>query len=232
MAIEIDAKYWKLTETLAYGYSSESTQWELSNEYQHDMVLMVLKESSLSIGRVNIRVFSVITLSIYSNHHCKIRGYRDTMHERVKYIHLHPKHHSQSESRTNFRPSEYNCWNVTFMLLVTNLANTKWCRKPEKLLKPWHMGTHLKVLSESFPINTNMTGFCQLHSQSESRRNFRPSEYNCRNVIGNREISLPNRQLGMIVVMVNAGSSVLSVLFMADTAIICPAEWFTLRYCG
>ena len=28
----------KMTETLAYGYSSESTQWELSNEYQDDMV--------------------------------------------------------------------------------------------------------------------------------------------------------------------------------------------------
>ena len=24
-------------------------------------------------------------------------------------------------------------------------------------LKPWHMGTHLKVLSESYPMNTNMT---------------------------------------------------------------------------
>ena len=28
----------KMTETLANGYSSESTQWELSNEYQHDRV--------------------------------------------------------------------------------------------------------------------------------------------------------------------------------------------------
>ena len=31
-------KNWKMTETLAYGYSSESTQQELSNEYQHDKV--------------------------------------------------------------------------------------------------------------------------------------------------------------------------------------------------
>ena len=29
---------WKMTETLAYGYSSKSTQRELSNEYQHDRV--------------------------------------------------------------------------------------------------------------------------------------------------------------------------------------------------
>ena len=34
------------------------------------------------------------------------------------------------------------------MLLVANLANTKWCRKPKKWLKPWHMGTHLRVLGE------------------------------------------------------------------------------------
>ena len=32
-----------ITETLANGYSSESTQHELSNEYQHDNVKMVFK---------------------------------------------------------------------------------------------------------------------------------------------------------------------------------------------
>ena len=25
--------------------------------------------------------------------------------------------------------------------------------------KPWHIGTHLRVLSESYPMDTNMTGF-------------------------------------------------------------------------
>ena len=45
------------------------------------------------------------------------------------------------------------------MLLVASLADTKWCKKPEKSLKPWHMGTHLKVLIKSFPMSTNMTGF-------------------------------------------------------------------------
>ena len=29
----------------------------------------------------------------------------------------------------------------------------------QKLLKPWHMGTHLRVLSKRYPMNTNMTGF-------------------------------------------------------------------------
>ena len=33
-----------MTETLAYGYSFESTQQELSNEYQHDRVLMVFEK--------------------------------------------------------------------------------------------------------------------------------------------------------------------------------------------
>ena len=33
-----------MTETLAFGYSSESTQRELSNEYQHDRVKMFFRE--------------------------------------------------------------------------------------------------------------------------------------------------------------------------------------------
>ena len=32
-------------------------------------------------------------------------------------------------------------------------------KNPEKWLKPWQMGTHLKVLSESYLMDTNMTGF-------------------------------------------------------------------------
>ena len=32
-------------------------------------------------------------------------------------------------------------------------------KAPEIWLKSWHMGTHLRVLSESFPMNTNTTGF-------------------------------------------------------------------------
>ena len=31
-------KSWKITETVAYGYSFESTRWGLSNEYQYDRV--------------------------------------------------------------------------------------------------------------------------------------------------------------------------------------------------
>ena len=44
-----DTKTLKMTETLAYGYSYDSTQQELSNEYQHDRVGMVLKIKNLCI---------------------------------------------------------------------------------------------------------------------------------------------------------------------------------------
>ena len=52
-----------MTETLAYGYPSESARRELSNEYQDDRVQILfqkslppcaLDESSLSIGRVKV----------------------------------------------------------------------------------------------------------------------------------------------------------------------------------
>ena len=45
--------------------------------------------------------------------------------------------------------------NLTLMLLVANFPNTK---KSEKWLKPRHMGTYLRVHSESYPMNTTMTG--------------------------------------------------------------------------
>ena len=47
---------------------------------------------------------------------------------------------------------------LTLILVVENWANTKRCKNTEKVLKPWQMGTHLNVLSKSYPMNTNMTG--------------------------------------------------------------------------
>ena len=43
-----------MTETLANGYSSESTQQELSNEYQHDRVSMVFKDFSILVLWTNV----------------------------------------------------------------------------------------------------------------------------------------------------------------------------------
>ena len=34
------------------------------------------------------------------------------------------------------------------LTLVLLAANTKWCEKAEKWLKPWHLGTHLRVLRQ------------------------------------------------------------------------------------
>ena len=48
---------------------------------------------------------------------------------------------------------------MKLMLLVGNFANTKSCKKAQKWLKLWHIGTHLRVFGESYPMNTNMTGF-------------------------------------------------------------------------
>ena len=52
---------------------------------------------------------------------------------------------------------------LNLMLLVNDMSymtNTKCCKTvPEKWLIPWHMVTHLRLLSESYPINTDMTGF-------------------------------------------------------------------------
>ena len=52
----------QIFETLAHRYSSESTQQELSNEYQYDRVYLhpcYLDESSLNIGRVE-KIFSEV----------------------------------------------------------------------------------------------------------------------------------------------------------------------------
>ena len=42
-------KCWKMTEPLANGYSSESTQPELFNEYQNDRVWMVYKNLCINV---------------------------------------------------------------------------------------------------------------------------------------------------------------------------------------
>ena len=48
---------------------------------------------------------------------------------------------------------------LTLMLwwLIWPIQND--AKNVEKWLKPWHMGTQLRVLCESFPVSTNMPGF-------------------------------------------------------------------------
>ena len=47
-------KPWNMTETLTYGYSSESTQRELSNEYQQDSVSMFFKNLFVLVIWTNV----------------------------------------------------------------------------------------------------------------------------------------------------------------------------------
>ena len=44
------------------------------------------------------------------------------------------------------------------MIVIAFWPFTKWCKKNEKSLKTWHMGTHLRELSESYPMDTNVIG--------------------------------------------------------------------------
>ena len=77
-------KNWEMTEILAHGYSSDSTQQEISYEYPHDLIMMTfinlwhscaLDKSNLSIRRVNnsSEIFSNIILIIHI--HCKLSGH-------------------------------------------------------------------------------------------------------------------------------------------------------------
>ena len=50
-------------------------------------------------------------------------------------------------------------WPINPHAAGANFSNTKWCKKHDKWPKPWLMGTQLRVLSQSFLMNTNMTGF-------------------------------------------------------------------------
>ena len=47
-------KHKKITETLAHGYSSESTMRELSNEYQHERVQMLSKNLCILMFRTKV----------------------------------------------------------------------------------------------------------------------------------------------------------------------------------
>ena len=50
---------------------------------------------------------------------------------------------------------------LTLMILVENLVKTKRCINPQKWLKPWHIGTHLRVLRERESSNEHQHGRVQ-----------------------------------------------------------------------
>ena len=57
-----------MTETLTHGYSSESTQQELSNEYQQDRVQMFFKNLCDVVLRMKVALaLEGLKSSLYSN---------------------------------------------------------------------------------------------------------------------------------------------------------------------
>ena len=55
------------------------------------------------------------------------------------------------------------------LLVIGNLTNLiQNDAKHLKITKPWNMGTHLRVLSKSIPMDTNMNGFIWLSNSFKS----------------------------------------------------------------
>ena len=148
-------KIWEIPEIMANGYSSERTQRELSNEYQQDWVKMI---------SIILLLFCALDESNLSMHGLSQQGvwvYTQTLWKQPS---GHPKdfmiaNFGHPVSKFWLRPWTSAAEGLTLMLLVANFASKKWCKNPEKGLKPWQIGTHLRVLGESYPMNTNMTGF-------------------------------------------------------------------------
>ena len=86
---------------------------------------------------------------------------RQYLNELSENIHITYRYIQRSHFKWSMSTwSRYRYATLTLMLLVANLANyTQLCKNPEKSLKPWHMGTHLRVLGEGYPMSTNMTRF-------------------------------------------------------------------------
>ena len=67
---------------------------------------------------------------------------------RIHQLHRYVNQLFSSDANYVPNPHTTGCW----------LGKYKMMQKAWKWLKLWQMGTHLRVLSESYPINTKMTG--------------------------------------------------------------------------
>ena len=72
---------------------------------------------------------------------------------------LHSTNNKTHQPGVMYIHSEQRIKGLTLMLLVANLPIQNDAKSMKNSPKPWHMGTHLKVLTESFLMSTNMTGF-------------------------------------------------------------------------
>ena len=157
-----------MTETLAHGYSPDSSLRELSNEYQHDRVQMVFKNIRILVlltkvcsalkGLLFSYFLHVLLLSRFLPYVLRDPLWLCSVNIPTPIIHSVCLYGYPIRCYL-VRVMLTVCRMLTLMLLVANLVITKMIQKPEKLLKPWYMGTHLRVLGKSYPINTNITGF-------------------------------------------------------------------------
>ena len=78
----------KMTETLAHGYSSESAQQQLSNEYQHNRVKMVFKKMFILVLLTKVTLalegLSGIGMKELNDKRATIFGYRSSFKLEVK----------------------------------------------------------------------------------------------------------------------------------------------------
>ena len=161
----------KMIETLAYGYSSDRSRWEHSDEYQQDRVEGKQEEDLMSEedGRDVTKLTKLNNLANTKlcKQTCKMietlaYGYSSDRSRRE----LSDEYQQDRVSMEGLSGSRRKIWWVRKMgEMWPNLPSSiiwptqNYANKPVKWLKPWHMATHLIDLGESFPMNTNKTGF-------------------------------------------------------------------------
>ena len=126
-------KSWKIAETLAHEYSSESTHRELSNEYQHERVCMVTQNlcTSLLWTRIVSAYEGLKAAENYPNLILLRNIY--ILRNAAKHLSLLFPFFTQfiyilvRNSIVSSQP--LCCWWLIF-------AKTKWCKKPGKWLNP------------------------------------------------------------------------------------------------
>ena len=122
--------------------------------YLHPCALI---ESSLSIGRVKSAKadgYCQFILSLRSTYSSPPQSYLWPQQFLSRYYFFS---NCKVIIKSIVGPDEHVIRLLTLMLLVCPIQIN--AKIPEKWLKPWQMGTHLRVLSKSVLMDTNKTGF-------------------------------------------------------------------------
>ena len=192
-----NAKIFDNIQTLSCWYSLESYRWVLSDEYPYARVSVIFQHLCIILylyshehswhKRVNQKPIieegiSWLRVNLYASESTQWELSNKYHNDRVyviskRSLHLCPL--DESSLSIGMVKKGY-CQNsqVIFLPCWHERVNQK-AKKLKKWMKPWHMGTHLKVLSNSYPINTKLTGFrvflknlhlCSLDESSPSIR--------------------------------------------------------------